>query len=216
MKFKSHSPFLFASPQTSRFIRRVGFATLLSFAVATIGCDSIGTEAGDPPRDAAVSEAAGSDEFALSQTNPRSAAGKGDAQARLGRIQSRADAAFDDIMKSNSGSARSRGESRIGLQPWPADLSASWPRPEQARVLADTQRDGDRLLLVDLPGDVDRAALDFGRALQANGYEVDRANTRQIEHALHAETGGQEIVLTFFAREDQTRVEILFLGGSAS
>ncbi|MGY8736643.1 MAG: hypothetical protein ACKVIW_03895, partial [bacterium] len=75
---------------------------------------------------------------------------------------------------------------------------------------------GDRLLLVDLPFGVDRAADDSGRALRANGYEVDHANTRHIQHALYAKSLGMEVVLTFFPHDEQTRVEILFLGGAAS
>ena len=60
----------------------------------------------------------------------------------------------------------------------------------------------------------DRAADDFGRALRANGYEIEHANTRHIQHALYAENLGMEVVLTFFPHDEQTRVEILFLGGA--
>jgi FAD/FMN-containing dehydrogenase len=63
---------------------------------------------------------------------------------------------------------------------------------------------------------LDPAADDFGRALRANGYKVDHANTRHIQHALYAKTLGMEVVLTFFPHDEQTRVEILFLGGAAS
>ena len=41
-------------------------------------------------------------------------------------------------------------------------------------------------------------------------------NVDQIQHALYAETLGMEVVLTFFPHDEQTRVEILFLGGAAS
>lgn len=129
----------------------------------------------------------------------------------LAGVRARADAAFASI----DGDARRRTTSRIGPQPWPADLPQTFPRPDDARVLADTRQRGDRLLLVDVPTPVDRAARDFDRALRERGYTVARADTRRVRHALHAASPGGEAVLTFLERDDATRVEILFLSPDA-
>jgi len=117
------------------------------------------------------------------------------------------DAAFTAL---KPGTAK-RVTSRIGPQPWPGDLPAGFPRPEGARLLADMRRDGDRLLLVDLPTQVDRAADQLDRALREGGYDVDRAETRRVRHALLARHEAGAAVLSFLARDGQTRLEILFL-----
>jgi len=107
---------------------------------------------------------------------------------------------------------RERYESRIGPQPWPADLPERWPTPQTAMVLADSRRgDEGRLLLVDLPGDPDRALTRFQEALHRGGFETQRPRDPQLRHALHAHRGEQQAVLTFFARNDATRLEIFFI-----
>lgn len=135
-----------------------------------------------------------------------------DADRSLDAVRSRADAAFAAM----ADDGRSRSTSRIGPQPWPTDLPAAFPRPAIARVLADTRRDGDRLLLVDVPTPVDDAARDFDQALRAQGYSVAHTQTRKVPHALHASGVDGDAVLTFLSRDDATRVEILFLARSAS
>lgn len=122
-------------------------------------------------------------------------------------VRARADAAFAELE-----GGRTRFESRIGPQPWPDDLPANWPIPDQGRLLANTaQQGGGRLLLVDLP-DAPERALDFYRtALERGGYEVSSREAKKPGHALHARHGRDEAVLTFIPRADATRVEILFL-----
>ena len=128
----------------------------------------------------------------------------------LGSIRSTADNAFAALSRADGKTAtRSRSTSRIGPQPWPSDLPTAWPRLERAQVLADTRRNGDRLLLVDLPGGPDRAAGEFEGALRDQGYRVDPLTTRS-GRALHAESDDHEAVLTFYPREKVTRLEILF------
>ncbi len=132
---------------------------------------------------------------------------------RLDGVRSRADAAFAKLGSED----RTQSQSRIGLQPWPEDLPARWPRPNESRVLADTSRhEGDRLLLVDVPDDPAAAATFYQAALLAEGYEVDRTSTRRVQHALHASLADHEVVLTFLPREKATRIEILFLRGATS
>jgi hypothetical protein len=130
----------------------------------------------------------------------------------LAAVRARADAAFAEM----KGASRSRFESRIGLQPWPEDLPSNWPTPSRARVVAVTmQPQGNRLLLVDLPGSP-RAALESYRdLLRAGGYHVVRPARRESTHALHAILDDDEAVLTFFERRQATRLEILFVGRSS-
>ena len=122
----------------------------------------------------------------------------------LAAIRDRADAAFAEREAKPS-----RSESRIGPQPWPADLPARWPRLEEGRVLADLQRDGDRLLLVDWPGDAGGAVDRFDAALRAEGFDVapGRGGGAGSLSVRDATTTAE---LTFFPRETVTRVEILF------
>lgn len=109
-----------------------------------------------------------------------------------------------------------RRDARIGPQPWPTDLPVGWPRPDDARVLADSRRnEGDRLILADLPGPPERALARYRDALHALGYAVERTRTRRFPHALHARGEHAEAVLTFFERDARTRVEILLLAGDA-
>jgi hypothetical protein len=131
------------------------------------------------------------------------------AEQRIGSetsARSRADAAFAALEQEPV-----RGESRVGPQPWPADLPRAWPRPRQATVVADTRRStGDRLLLVNLPGPADEALDEFRRALIENGYEVDPPRIDSTRPTLRVKSGDDRAVLTFYAREKVTRIEILF------
>ena len=68
------------------------------------------------------------------------------------------------------------------------------------------------LLLVDLPGAPDQALSSYREALQRSGFETRRPRDPQLRHALHARRGDEQAVLTFFARDDATRLEIFFLG----
>jgi hypothetical protein len=142
--------------------------------------------------------------------------------SRLDAIRARADRAFDGMSDAQmrppgrAGDTTSRGTSRIGPQPWPADLPTAWPRLESARVLADTRRDGDRLLLVDLPGSPDHAAAEYGEALRARGYAIDQTDGARVGRTIHVESPYHEAVLTFFPRDEITRIEILFLEKAAS
>jgi len=133
----------------------------------------------------------------------------------LAAVRARADAAFAEMaeMAEMKGARRSRFESRIGLQPWPEDLPRNWPTPSRARVVGVAiQPQGNRLLLVDLPGSP-RAALESYRdLLRAGGYHVVRPDRRKSTHALHARLDDDEAVLTFFERSQATRLEILFVG----
>jgi hypothetical protein len=122
----------------------------------------------------------------------------------LAAIRDRADAAFAERKAKPS-----RSESRIGPQPWPADLPARWPRLEEGRVLADLRRDGDRLLLVDWPGDADGAVDRFDAALRAEGFDVVSGQGGGTG-SLSARDAKTTAELTFFPRETVTRVEILF------
>lgn len=109
-------------------------------------------------------------------------------------------------------SQRTRFESRIGLQPWPDDLPAGWPKPEWARVVATTtQQHGNRLVLVDIPGSPAQALAAYRDDLEAVGYRVVRPRSREGAHALDARLDGMEVVLRFFARDRRTRLEILFI-----
>jgi hypothetical protein len=129
-------------------------------------------------------------------------------RAALTEVLSRADAAFAEL----EGQRRVPLESHIGLQPWPDDLPASWPTPKQARVVAVAiQRQGNRLLLVDLPGSPG-ASLEFYRdALRDRGYSVARPELQNSTRVLHAKSADIEAVLTFFDRKHATRLEILFV-----
>jgi len=129
-------------------------------------------------------------------------------RAALADVLSRADAAFSEL----EGHRRVRLESHIGLQPWPDDLPTRWPIPKQARVVAVAiQRQGNRLLLVDLPGSP-RASLEFYRdALRERGYHVPRPESQNSTRALYAKSADTEAVLTFFDRKHGTRLEILFV-----
>jgi hypothetical protein len=126
----------------------------------------------------------------------------------LAAVRARADDAFAEM----KGARRSRFESRIGLQPWPEDLPRNWPTPSRARVVGlAMQPQGNRLLLVDLPGSP-RAALESYRdLLRAGGYRVVRPTTRKSTLALHARLDEDEAVLRFFERNQATRLEILFV-----
>ena len=118
----------------------------------------------------------------------------------------RAEAAFAALEKEPA-----RSESRVGPQPWPDDLPRAWPRPSQATVVADTRRSaGDRLLLVNLPGPLDHALFEFRGALVENGYEVESPQADSNRPTLRVKKGDDRAVLTFYAREKVTRIEILF------
>ena len=60
-----------------------------------------------------------------------------------------------------------------------------------------------------------QAAQEFQEALRGQGYQVDLLATR-AGHALHAEAVDHEVVLTFYPREEVTRLEILFPGKRVS
>jgi len=70
---------------------------------------------------------------------------------------------------------------------------------------------GDQLLLVNVPGYPDQAIDSYQSALLERGYDVDRPRLRSAGRALHAQDAEHQAVLTFFAREKVTRIEILFL-----
>ena len=130
-------------------------------------------------------------------------------EGRLASVRAWADA---DSATTTGSDARTYGRTRIGPQPWPDDLPPDWPALEPARVLADTWRDpGDRLLLVDWPERPAHAVDSLRHALEARGYRVVEPRTRGPRHALHALSDDAEVVLTFFARDASSRVEILFL-----
>jgi hypothetical protein len=106
----------------------------------------------------------------------------------------------------------SRSQTRVGPQPWPQDLPGRWPVLREATVVADVKQSaGDRLLLVNVPGSPDRAMATYQSALRERGYDVEQPRLRYDRRALHAQSGEHEVVLTFFAREKVTRIEILFL-----
>jgi len=166
--------------------------TCALICVAWIGCDGLDGLESDPGRDGCISEAA--DDPPL--------------QAGAARdIRDRADAAFESLAD-----GRTRFETRIGPQPWPRDLPENWPTPSGGLVLADTDgREEGRLLLVDLAGSIDQALLSYQTALLASGFEVDREGTVGGGKALRAQRGSTKATLRFFAREDSTRLEILFI-----
>ena len=127
---------------------------------------------------------------------------------RTSDIRKRADAAYQEIEESG----RSRFETRVGPQPWPEDLRRKWPPPSGARVVADSiQRQGNRLLLVDLPRSIDEAMDSYQYELEANGYHVRRRESDPQRHVLDAKRGDDEAILGFFGREHGTRLEILFV-----
>jgi hypothetical protein len=165
------------------------------FATPLLGLPAC--DGGDPDREA--KSVAPLDSMAVDEAPKRSAA-PGD----LDGIRDRADAAFAAMEGPSS-----RSESRIGPQPWPADLPARWPRLEEGRVLADLRRDGDRLLLVDWPGDADGAFDRFDAALRAEGFDVVSGQGGGAG-SLSARDATTTAELTFFPRETVTRVEILF------
>jgi len=126
-------------------------------------------------------------------------------------IGNRADAAFETL--NATGGHKTRFESRIGPQPWPSDLPEDWPTPRDASVVADTKgRDDGRLLLIDLSISIDRALDSYLRALRDNGFEVARPARGGGRNSLRARSGRTEASLHFFARDDSTRLEILFTG----
>jgi hypothetical protein len=126
---------------------------------------------------------------------------------RASALRDRADAAF-----AAQGAPAIRHETRVGPQPWPEDLPSRWPLFAEATVVADTLRgEGDRLLLVNWPGSPAEAIDSYQAALAERGYRVDRPRLRRDRHALHAQSGEHEAVLTFISRDHVTRVEILFL-----
>ncbi len=135
------------------------------------------------------------------------------ADADLASIRDRADAAFAALEPS-----RSQGKSRVGPRPWPDDLPVAWPAAAAGQVLADTRRDGDRLLLVDVPGERDAALERYAEDLRAGGFHVE-AGRHGGTPSLRAQAGDAEAELTFYARESGgkpvTRVEILFPGRAA-
>ncbi len=168
-------------------------APLLGAALlALVAC-----EAGDPAEDRAQP---GVPDDVASRTGPNRPARPGE----LSGVRERADAAFAALDGPSS-----RSESRIGPQPWPDDLPARWPRLEEGRVLADLRRDGDRLLLVDWPGDPAGARDRFDEALRAEGFDVAPGDGRGAG-SLRAIDATTRADLTFFPRETVTRVEILF------
>ena len=168
----------------------MGFALCLAGSSACDGTRSVEVDTGeDAPRE-------GSTRASLRDDLGRDLPPKADASTR------------------ESAGQPSRFETRIGPQPWPEDLPSRWPRPTEARVVADTrQQRGDRLLLVDLP-DFPGEALDSYRdALRGRGYDVvDAPQTPRASHVLHAIREGDEAVLTFLGRKQGTRLEILFIG----
>jgi hypothetical protein len=126
-------------------------------------------------------------------------------------IQDSADAAFASLE-----SEPTRSETRVGPQPWPEDLRDAWPTLRQATVVADTKGGtGDRLLLINLPGDADQAMAFVETALRGHGYDVERPKLQRGRRALHAQSPDHEAVLTFFPRQDATRMEILILHHAA-
>ena len=123
-------------------------------------------------------------------------------------LLTRADTAFAEM----KGGDRTRFESRVGLQPWPKDLPESWPIPRDARVVAASiQRQGNRLLLVDLPARPGEALESYRDELEASGYRIFQPQSGPSNHALRAKRGDDEAILTFFGREHATRLEILFV-----
>jgi len=126
---------------------------------------------------------------------------------RARAVRDKADAAFAE-----QADPAIRHETRVGPQPWPEDLPSRWPVLSQATVVADTLRgEGDRLLLVNLPGSPDEAIDSYQAALVERGYRVDRPSLRRDRRALHAQSAEHEAVLTFVSRDRITRIEILFL-----
>ena len=122
-------------------------------------------------------------------------------------VRERADAAFAALE-----APAIRHQTRVGPQPWPEDLPSRWPLLPEATVVADTLRaEGDRLLLVNLPGSPADAIDFYHDALVERGYRVERPRLRRDRHALHAQSAEHEAVLTFISRDRITRVEILFL-----
>jgi hypothetical protein len=133
-------------------------------------------------------------------------------RAALADVLSRADAAFAELEAQRP----VRFDSHIGLQPWPTDLPNRWPTPSQARVVAVAmQREGNRLVLVDLPGSPSESLAHYRNALRAQGYRVARRESRRSTHALRVKSGEDEAVLSFFGRKHGTRLEILFIGSGS-
>jgi hypothetical protein len=128
----------------------------------------------------------------------------------LSGVRARADAAFAELK-----GGRTRFESRIGPQPWPDDLPKNWPIPDPSKVLANTsQKEGGRLLLVDLPGSLDHVVEYYAEALERGGYRVARFENERSLPILSASQGRDEATLTFIARGDTIRVEILLRRGA--
>lgn len=173
----------------------IGFAVCIALLPS---CD--GTESAETAAPTKASAAAPGTGLAKRPKHP---------MAGLTAVHARADAAFAEM----KGASRSRSESRIGLQPWPEDLPRNWPTPSRARVVGVAmQPQGNRLLLVDLPGSPRAALESYQNLLRAGGYHVVRPATRKSTHALHARLDDDEAVLRFFERKQATRLEILFVG----
>lgn len=168
---------------------------ILAFATAPLGLASCDADVPPDEHEPVPTEAAA--------TGP-AAAKRVAGPDELEVIRSRADAAFAALDEPSA-----RSETRIGPQPWPADLPAGWPRLQDGRVLADTRRNGDRLLLVDLPGEPDDARDRYGAALRAEGFDVVPGADRAAG-SLRATGATTAAELTFYPRETVTRVEILF------
>jgi len=178
--------------------RSLFFAGCAACFVASISCE--GSDSKDTDASIRLEVEPGSDQR-LERVD-RSGTGTSD-------LLKRADAAFDEMNEAG----RTKFETRVGLQPWPEDLRGKWPEPRGARVVADSmQRNGNRLLLVDLPDSPNEALERYRDELEASSYDVLRhESSPPAGHALHAKRGDDEAILSFFGREQVTRLEILFV-----
>ena len=97
-------------------------------------------------------------------------------------------------------------------------MPAAWPAAAAGQVLADARRDGDRLLLVDVPGERDAALERYSEDLRAGGFQVEAGRQGETP-SLRAKAGDKAAELTFYARESGgkpvTRVAILFPGAAS-
>jgi hypothetical protein len=85
----------------------------------------------------------------------------------------------------------------------------------EATVVADTTRaEGERLLLLNVPGSPEEVIRSYQSALVERGYRVDRPRLLHDRRALHAQSAEHEAVLNFLPHDHVTRVEILFLAGA--
>lgn len=180
----------------------LGFALV---AIALCACDDVIERTGD----LRLGDRANANADASPEASARAALTDGPARSTewAKSIHDSAEAAFAAL-----DGPPIRSESRIGPQPWPGDLPARWPMLGEATVVADTKRrEGDRLLLVNVPFSPERAMDAYQSALRERGYEVQRPQSGTGPRALHAQSPDHEAVLTFFPREKVTRIEILFL-----